>query len=163
SRHSRGRRMRSALLACVLLPASALAASAPPAGPAPRAPSAADVAFFERSVRPLLVSRCQSCHSSATKKRGGRLLDSGPAILRGGDSGPALVPGDVQKSLLVQAVRHEHDTLRMPPAKKLSPREIADLEEWVRRGAPFPAPEGGARAGGIDIDKGRTFWSFQPL
>jgi hypothetical protein len=127
-------------------------------------PRPEDAAFFEKSIRPLLHRRCLSCHSTeAKKRRGGLLLDSHDVVLAGGDSGPAVAPGDAAKSLLIQAVRHEHATVHMPPAGKLPPREVALLEEWVRRGAPFPGTSAGVQRGGIDLEAGRRFWSFQPL
>jgi hypothetical protein len=127
--------------------------------------SAEDLAFFEKKVRPLLASRCQECHSARTKKkRGGLFLDSRDHILAGGDSGPAVVPGQPAKSLLILAVRHEHETLAMPPKGKLPATEIAVLEEWVRRGAIYPGPTIAPKTReGIDLAAGRQFWSFQPL
>ena len=127
-------------------------------------PRAADVEFFEAKVRPLLVERCQSCHSTRTKKeRGGLLLDSRSAILKGGDSGPAVVPGELDKSLLIKAIRYQDKTLHMPPAGKLAEREVATLEEWVRRGVPFPGPDDTATVKhGVNLVEGRKFWSFQP-
>src|SRR5262245_52698234 len=102
-------------------------------------PSREDASFFEKSIRPLLHRRCLSCHSyDAKKRRGGLLLDSRDALLAGGDTGPAVVPGQPAKSLLVQAVRHEHATVQMPPEGKLPPRDVALLEEWVQRGVPYP-------------------------
>jgi hypothetical protein len=127
-------------------------------------PSAEDVAFFEKSVRPLLHQRCLACHSKQAKKqRGGLLLDSRAAVLQGGDTGPAAVPGQPAKSLLVQAVRHEHASVQMPPEGKLPARDIERLEEWVRRGLPYPGPAGETSRGGIDFATGRRFWSLQPL
>lgn len=145
--------MRSALFVVLLLTGLAPAAEIGPE----------DRAFFEKSIRPILVERCQNCHATKTKTRGGLLLDSGPALLRGGDSGPAVVPGQPEKSLLLRALRYDDETLRMPPAGKLPAREIALLTEWVKRGAPFPGPEAAPRARGIDLAAGRKFWSFQPL
>jgi hypothetical protein len=135
------------------------------AGTPTGAASADDLAFFEKKVRPLLVRRCQECHSTRTKKkRGGLLLDNQTNILAGGDSGPAVVPGEPAKSLLVLAIRHEHETITMPPSGKLPAAEIAVLEEWVRRGAVYPGPTAAtSKHGTIDLAAGRTFWSFQPL
>lgn len=119
--------------------------------------------FFEKKVRPLLHSRCQSCHSVASKKsRGGLRLDSRASILKGGDSGPAVVPGQPGKSLLIQAIRHEHESLAMPLADKLPRGEIAILEEWVRRGAFYP-DSAGPVARRDPAGDGKNFWSFQPL
>ena len=90
-------------------------------------------------MRPLFFERCHNCHSTKAKKqRGGLLLDSRDAILKGGDSGPAVVPGQPDKSLLLQAVRYQDPDLHMPPDGKLKEPEIAVLTEWVRRGAPYP-------------------------
>lgn len=133
------------------------------------APPVADnpdnVALFERKIRPLLLEHCHSCHSAASgKKKGGLLLDSREAILRGGDTGPAAIPGDPEKSLLIKAVTHAEGELAMPPKGKLGQRETDALRDWVAGGMSFPSPAG-AKAGerGIDIVEGKKFWSFQPL
>ncbi|MEX0713277.1 MAG: c-type cytochrome domain-containing protein, partial [Pirellulales bacterium] len=98
-------------------------------------PAAADLEFFENKVRPLLVERCYKCHSAqAETLRGGLLLDSREGWTKGGDSGPAIVPGDPAESLLVQAVEYGDDGVQMPPDGKLPAEEIAILREWVRRG-----------------------------
>jgi hypothetical protein len=142
----------------VLVIGLAGATAAPAAEPAP-----ADVEFFEKKVRPLLVERCFRCHSAEAKKaRGGLTLDGRDAVLRGGDSGPAVVPGKPDDSLLVRAVSYRHEALQMPPAGKLPDREVAVLEEWVRRGAPFPGAGGAAMKAAVNIAEGRKFWSFQP-
>jgi cytochrome c553 len=126
-------------------------------------PAPADLEFFESKVRPILVERCQVCHAATVKKRNGKLhLDSHSAILKGGESGPALAPGDPDKSLLIAAIRYGKEDLQMPPKGKLPAREIAVLEEWIRRGAIYPGPAGAiAKEAGIDWAKGRKFWSFQ--
>jgi cytochrome c553 len=130
-------------------------------------PSAADIDFFEKKVRPVLVEHCASCHGK-TKARGGLRLDSRAAVLKGGESGPAVLPGNPDKSLLIEAVRHTKD-LRMPKKGKLSDGAIADLVAWVQRGAPWPA---GAETGGDSILRApgtpitasdRAFWSFRPI
>src|SRR5262249_31257365 len=91
------------------------------------------------------------------------LLDSRVAILKGGDSGPAVVPGQPAQSLLIRAVRYQHAQLHMPPSGKLPPGQVAILEEWVRRGVPFPKVGAPVTAQqGIDLGQGRKFWSFQP-
>src|SRR5688572_30396090 len=100
-----------------------------------RAQAPADLEFFEKRVRPILFERCFSCHSAQAKKlRGGLLLDSHAGLLKGGDTGPAVVPGDPEKSLLVKAIRYTDANLHMPPSGKLADGEIAVLTEWVRRG-----------------------------
>ena len=108
------------------------------------APRPADVEFFEKKVRPLLVERCYGCHSAQAKKqKGGLLLDSRAALLKGGDSGPAVVPGKPDKSLLIQAVRYERrPTCRCRRRASCPTAQIAVLEEWVRRGAPLPRRRG---------------------
>src|SRR5207247_1527829 len=128
-----------------------------------RAADAAGVAFFEQNVRPLLVARCYECHSREAKKlRGALYLDSQAGWQKGGDSGPAIVPGDPDKSLLVKAVRYADD-LQMPPKGKLSAKEIDLLTQWVKMGAPDPRT-GTATAGRtINIAKARDYWAFKPL
>ncbi|MCS7045961.1 MAG: PSD1 and planctomycete cytochrome C domain-containing protein [Gemmataceae bacterium] len=128
--------------------------------------AAHEVEFFEARIRPLLVMRCYRCHSrTATKVGGSLLLDTRAGLLKGGASGPAVVPKQPEESLLLKAVRHLAGELRMPPGKKLSTEEIADLETWIRMGAPDPRgeQEKGAKAVGIDWDRARTHWSLQPL
>ncbi|HLJ98184.1 MAG TPA: PSD1 and planctomycete cytochrome C domain-containing protein [Gemmataceae bacterium] len=123
------------------------------------------IAFFEKNIRPVLVRECYSCHAiTAEKIKGGLTLDTRDGIRRGGDTGPAVVPGDVKKSLLVQALRQGQDGLKMPPKKKLTDNVIADFEKWIAMGAADPR-EGAAQVAkdDVDIEKGRRFWSFQPL
>ncbi|HSY53563.1 MAG TPA: PSD1 and planctomycete cytochrome C domain-containing protein [Opitutaceae bacterium] len=133
----------------------------PPAGPI----SAADRDFFEAHVRPVLVNECYKCHSrDADKIKGGLMLDTREGVLHGGETGPALVPGKPDDSLIIQAIRYTDDDLQMPPkGQKLSDDEIADLTEWVRRGAPDPrslAVKGSTpNYGGV----GREHWSFLPV
>ncbi|WZP00172.1 PSD1 and planctomycete cytochrome C domain-containing protein [Isosphaeraceae bacterium EP7] len=119
-------------------------------------------AFFEREVRPILVASCTKCHG-AKKQESGLRLDARSALIRGGDSGPAVVPGDPAKSLLIQAVNHQGD-FEMPPDRKLSDEQIGILKLWVERGAPWPGGETpvAVRSGGV-TDDDRRFWSFSPL
>ncbi len=126
-------------------------------------PTRADVEFFESKVRPLLVQQCHECHSTKAKKqKGGLRLDSRAAILEGGDTGPAAVPGHPEKSLLISAIHQKNEKLQMPKNGRLRASEIALLEEWVRRGAPYPGSvEAPIAKEGIDWAKGRKFWSFQ--
>ncbi len=129
-------------------------------------PDAKGVEFFERKVRPILAERCYGCHSAQAKKvRGGLLLDTREGWAKGGDTGPAIVPGDPGKSLLVQAIQWTDETLQMPPKGKLPPEEVAILLDWVKRGAPDPR-HGGVAAKPrqvIDIEAARRMWAFQPL
>ncbi len=97
-----------------------------------------DEEFFEKKVRPILVDRCYRCHNAAKKQGGGLSLDTKGGWAKGGDSGPAIRPGDPDGSPVVQAVRWQDEALRMPPKEaggKLSADQIADLETWIRRGA----------------------------
>jgi cytochrome c553 len=123
------------------------------------------VAFFESKIRPVLATKCASCHAQdAEKVRGGLLVDSRDGLLRGGDSGPAIVPGNPDESLLIQAIRYGDESLRMPPKGKLSDEVVADFERWVKQGAPDPRTEakGTAARAVVDVETGRSFWSFQP-
>ncbi len=97
-----------------------------------------DRAFFETKVRPVLEKHCLLCHGGA-RVRNGLEVTSREALLRGGDSGPAVVPGDPGRSLLIHSVRYE-GRFPMPPKGRLPAEQVADLAEWVRRGAPWPAP-----------------------
>ena len=101
--------------------------------------SAGQTEFFEKNIRPVLIQRCYECHSvEKGKSKGGLALDSRDAVLKGGDTGPALVPGQPDKSLLIESVRYKNHDLQMPPKGALQAREVSLLEEWVRMGAPDP-------------------------
>jgi mono/diheme cytochrome c family protein len=132
-------------------------------------PAAASAEFFEARVRPVLAANCYDCH--ADEHYGGLRVDSREALLKGGRSGPALVPGDPEKSLLIRAVQQTGD-LKMPKGGRLKPDEIEALVEWVRAGAPFPAVATTAAATGaaaraakpyVITAEQRAFWSFQPI
>jgi hypothetical protein len=147
-------------IAVILLWAGAL--------PAPYAFSqeAEPLEFFEKRVRPVLVKHCYECHSVRAKKVEGKLwLDSRQGVLKGGRSGPALVAGKPDESLLITAVRHQDKELRMPPKTKLAANEIADLEAWVKMGAPDPRDKAstGTTQETLDLAKAKTFWSLQPV
>jgi hypothetical protein len=109
--------------------------------PAP-APSPEGVEFFEKKIRPVLAESCFKCHSATSDKVKGSLkLDSRVAALRGGESGKAaIVPGEPDKSLLIEAVRWENGDLQMPPKKPLSDQQVADLVAWIKMGAPYGGP-----------------------
>jgi mono/diheme cytochrome c family protein len=127
-------------------------------------PDPAQVEFFEKHVRPVLANNCFECHGP-DKKRGGLRLDSREAALAGGDSGPALVPGDPGKTRLLAAVRHAGE-LKMPPSNKLSERDVAALEAWVKMGAPWPgaaAVRPVAKAGFRVTAEDRAWWAFRPV
>ena len=93
--------------------------------------------FFEAKIRPVLVGSCYECHSAGAKNiKGGLLLDTQAATLKGGDTGAAVVPHNIKDSLLISALRHE--SLEMPPSGKLSETVIADFVTWIEMGAPDP-------------------------
>lgn len=104
--------------------------------------SAEGLAFFENKIRPVLVKSCYECHSAeADKVKGGLALDTREGLRLGGDSGPAVVPGDLKASLLIEAIRYQNKDFAMPPQKsggKLPDAVIQDFEQWVRMGAPDP-------------------------
>jgi mono/diheme cytochrome c family protein len=118
--------------------------------------------FFEKSIRPLFIEHCHECHSSTSKKlKGGLKLDTREDILKGGDSGAAVVPGDSDGSLLIKAVRWSDADLEMPPKNKLKPEQIAALEKWVRMGAPHT---GKIVATATDSPASKTnHWAYQPI
>jgi hypothetical protein len=127
-------------------------------------PGADDIAFFERSVRPVLVARCVECHGDK-KQKGGLRLDFRGGWQKGGDEGPALVAGSPDTSLLVKAVRYQDEDLQMPPKDPLPPAEVAALVEWVRRGAPDPrdtAPTETTRIVAMTREQARSHWAFVP-
>ncbi|HZZ82380.1 MAG TPA: PSD1 and planctomycete cytochrome C domain-containing protein, partial [Gemmataceae bacterium] len=113
--------------------------------------------FFETSIRPLLATHCQKCHG-AKKQEGNLRLDAREHILKGGERGPAVVVGQPDKSLLIQAVRQTDKNLRMPDGGKLSEREIADLTRWIAMGLPYPQREPIAKADGA---KKKDWWAFK--
>jgi hypothetical protein len=117
--------------------------------------------FFEKRVLPVLRDRCYSCHSAESERlKAGLRLDTPEGLRKGGDSGRAVIPGDPERSPLVQAVRWSSEDLRMPPKKKLDPVQIADLELWVKRGAHDPRPPSGPEKADPAGDEA---WAFRPL
>jgi len=123
----------------------------------------AQIEFFENKVRPLLAKECYKCHSTQSEKvKAGLLVDSREGLLKGGNTGPAVVPGNPEKSLLITAVRYTDADLQMPPkGKKLSDEQIADLEAWVKMGAPDPRIATVAQKAWKD--SGKDWWAWQPL
>ncbi len=140
------------------------------AGSAAMAATAEDakIAFFEKTIRPILIKRCYECHSvESGKSKGGLLIDSRDAILKGGDSGPALLAGNPDKSHLIESVRYQNQDLQMPPKGAMPAAEVKALEEWVKMGAPDPRE---AVASGkpstpriIDLKEGAKHWAFRPI
>jgi len=122
-----------------------------------------DAAWYERHIRPLLAQHCYACHSAQAKvPRSGLRLDVREGWLRGGQRGAAIVPGQPEHSLLIRAVKRTDPELHMPPRQALTEREVALLEEWIRRGAPAPeTPTAGSRT--VALDQAKKHWAFQPL
>jgi hypothetical protein len=152
-------RLLRLLLSCVL----AIGLAAPLCGETPAA-DREGIEFFEKKIRPVLVERCYECHSATAKKLEGSLhIDSRAGALKGGDQGPAVVPGDLEKSLLIRAIRYDDKDLQMPPAPKerLSAEVVADFETWIKRGAPDPRDEPVAgTAYAIDVEGAKQKWPF---
>jgi len=128
-------------------------------------PTKEGLEFFEKNVRPILSDRCYECHSAnKNSSKGGLILDSHDGAYKGGDEGPAVVPGNLEKSLLIKAVRYTDPEFSMPPKKtggKLPDDKIAILEEWVKMGAPMPVG-GAVKLTGL-TGKAREHWAFQPV
>jgi len=145
----------------------ATAPKGPEAGKSVGAPvvSDADLAFFEKNIRPVLIKSCYECHSAeADDLKGGLALDAREALMKGGDSGAAVVPGKPEGSLLIASLRHDDPDLKMPPDKhggKLDDGVIANFTEWVKRGAPMP--EGSTVAMEQKMEARMDHWAFQPV
>ncbi|MFM8581524.1 MAG: DUF1553 domain-containing protein [Planctomycetaceae bacterium] len=133
------------------------------AGDRSEQPTPDDIAFFERKIRPVLVTECFPCHSSRLpdKLQGGLALDTAAGLRTGGDSGPAIDPADPAASLLLERLSDPDPARSMPPKKRLAPDVLADLTEWVRRGAPDPrqAPADGSTP--LAETARQTHWAFQ--
>ena len=163
-------------LASSLALASIVCTTQSRAEPAVGLPTDSQIEFFESRVRPVLSEHCYSCHSEkaahAGKLKGGLRVDHLSGLLKGGDSGPSIVPGDPGESLLVEAIGYSNDDTAMPPKGKLPDDAISTLTEWVSMGAPWPevnvsellAETAGANEEPYDWEKFRTeHWSFRPV
>ncbi len=121
--------------------------------------------FFEAKIRPMLIKHCYECHSAEAvaknKLKGGLFLDTRAASLKGGESGPAVVPGKPDESLLFSALKHE--SFEMPPAGKLPDEIIEHFRHWIEIGAPDPREGEAIATAEIDIEQGRKHWAFQRL
>jgi len=128
----------------------------------------AGIAFFESKIRPVLSENCYQCHSAEAvandKLKGGLQLDTRAGIRKGGDTGPAVVPSEVDASLILKALRHEGD-LQMPPDNKLGDALVADFTRWIEMGAPDPRDGAIVEIAetGVDIEAGKQHWAFRPL
>ncbi len=152
-------------LRCLALLVFGLLTNAGLAAEPSAAPTAEQLEFFEAKIRPVLIKHCYECHSTKlAQPRGGLRLDDREAVLKGGDSGPAIVVGDLKKSSLLEALKYEG--LEMPPKGKLPPAVIADFEHWVKSGAPDPraaastSPASGSRPSAL-VPPPTSHWSFQ--
>ncbi len=148
--------------------ATAVAALQAPYFASAAAPSdLAQLDFFEKKIRPVLVESCYECHSSDAKKlKGGLMVDTADGLLKGGDTGPAIVPGKPEKSLLLITIRHEDKDpdLAMPPKKdKLSDAVLADFAQWIKMGAPDPRDGKASRKLAWDADTATKHWAFQKV
>jgi hypothetical protein len=129
----------------------------------------AGVELFEKKIRPVLAGKCYACHSSKLKApMGGLVLDTKSGLLRGGDTGPAIVPGKPAESRLLEALKYIDPQLQMPPSGKLGDAVVADFTEWIASGAPDPREDRSstprsAGAQGMSIEAGRKWWAFQPV
>src|SRR5262245_47089817 len=129
------------------------------------AQNAASPEYFESKIRPIFVGNCSGCHTSSAL--GDLRVDSREALVKGGSRGPAIVPGEPEKSLLITAVKQTDPDLKMPQGGRLKPDDVALLETWIKAGAVWPAAPAVSAApttGKYTIaPERRTFWSYQPL
>ena len=124
------------------------------------------VAYFEKKIRPVLVAECYECHSSekGKKAKGGLALDTREGIRKGGETGPAVVPGKPADSLLLKAMSHADPKLAMPPKRKLDAAVVKDFEEWVKAGAADPRDGAASTAWKYPtLEQGRKHWAYQPV
>jgi hypothetical protein len=149
--------LRIALTLILLAPSFASAAE----------PDVKAIEFFENKIRPVLVEQCLKCHSTEAEKekklRGSLKLDTKAGWVKGGDTGPAIVPGKPNEGTLIKSLKYTDPDLQMPPKGKLSDTVIKDFEKWIADGATDPRGDTATKlVGGIDLEKGRQFWSFIP-
>ncbi|PHX58826.1 MAG: hypothetical protein CK522_02050 [Opitutia bacterium] len=156
--------MNVSLARLPLLAAVCCAHLAVAADPVPE-PTKAGLEFFEKNVRPILAEHCYKCHSiTESASKGGLILDSRDGMLKGGDQGPAVVPGNTAKSLLLLAISYTDNELQMPPLKaggKIPVAKFKVLEEWVKMGAPAPVGAGNKLTG--LSQKARDHWAYKPV
>jgi mono/diheme cytochrome c family protein len=136
------------------------------AGYAATEPTPEQLDFFEKKIRPIFAENCYKCHSIEQGKSKGELtLDTRDGVLKGGETGPAIVPGDPAQSLLVKAINYQDKDLQMPPkGDKLTAEQIADLTSWIKMGAPDPRKQAGGskKLTGLTA-KARAHWAYQPV
>src|SRR3954470_2578662 len=143
--------------AAVAAPVSAFAAEME------RVSDAAGIEFFEKKIRPVLADHCYKCHSGE-KIKGGLQIDLRDTMRKGGKHGPAIVPGNPEKSLLLTAISYHDQKLQMPPKEQLTDAQVADFTQWVKMGAPDPRDgKSVAARPAYDWEKAKQFWSFKPV
>lgn len=122
-----------------------------------------DASFFEKEIRPVLIAKCQNCHGPK-KQESGLRVDSRQALLKGGDTGPAIVAGKPGEGTFLKALSHETD-LKMPPSGKLAPAVLTAFARWVEQGAIWPQEAASATSprSAIIMPSDRAHWAFQPL
>ncbi len=137
---------------------------------APWSVFADSLTFFEQKIRPVLAEKCYKCHSAdAEKLKAGLMLDHREHLLTGGDTGPAIEPGDIEQSLLIESIRYGNDDLQMPPKGKLSDEVVKDFEKWIAEGAfwpeePIPQRGEAGKKEEFDLEKRRAeHWSWRPV
>ncbi len=162
-------------LAVALMAWSGVCASAAPRPAAPTTPAASpgEIEFFEKRIRPVLADQCYSCHSArAEKLKAGLRVDGRETLLLGGDTGPAVVPGDPSQSHLIRAIAYDDPDLQMPPKTRLPASVVEDFRQWIRRGVAWPTtsrssaepPVADASARGFDLEGRRArHWAWQPV
>jgi hypothetical protein len=146
-------------LLCLALLFSALAAPAavlPPGTRQGRPAAPGPERFFAQKIGPVLTDSCLKCHGGK-KVRGDLRLDTRAGLLRGGEHGPILVPGDPERSLLIQALRYAHDDIKMPPGKPLPDAVVRDFVTWVKAGAPWPEKTV------LSPGRASALWAFEPV
>jgi hypothetical protein len=153
-----------------ILPQSIPAQQAPPAEPTESLAESVQgdregLQFFETHVRPILIDHCLECHSEETEASGGLLLDRRAGWQQGGDSGPAIVPGDAAGSLLMRAIAYEDPHLEMPPDGKLSDEAIGLLRQWITQGAfdPREQPAAERATTGLPLERSKEHWAYRPF
>src|ERR1022692_13376 len=157
--------IKQCILICILVAAGA-AIPRTASGQTVKATEETLVDFFERKVRPVLANNCHNCHSANTKAIANLRVDDRNGLVKGGNRGPAVIPGNPDKSLLIQAVRKTHPKVKMPPDHELTEQEIADLATWIKDGAAWPAVRVPASIGrpNAKYEKLRkSHWAWQPL
>jgi len=157
----RSNSIRFGMLVLTMMVVSAFANAESPQKPTPAA-----IEYFEKKVRPILVDNCYTCHSADTNSKGGLRVDDRNGLITGGSKGPAVVPGQPEKSLLIKAVRHDKGAPVMPPKKDISEEDIVVLTKWIQDGAAWPevrTPKSLNQPNPVYDELRATHWSWQPL